>query len=185
MKFVFINGNPKKDGLCHSVFEEAVRGALEGGAEAEIVDTIGIDRCRVCGNGWGSCGEDRGCAFGGDGFDKAKETVSSADLLCIITPVYWHEMAEGVKSFIDRLRRCERGEDGALANKPVLLIASAGGTGNGIINCLHQMEQFCRHTQLRVFDFIGVNRWNADYKREAAFSAAKAMAEGRSPDDTI
>jgi len=185
MKFVIVNGNPKNDGLCHSVAEAVIRGAEEGGAETEIVRPDAIARCHVCGGGWGPCRQSRKCSFGDDGFDSVKAAIAGADLLCIITPVYWHEMAEGLKSLIDRLRRCERGEDGGLAGKPVLLIASAGGTGNGIINCLHQMEQFCRHTQLKVFDFIGVNRWNADYKRGAAFAAAKAMALGRMPDDTI
>jgi len=30
-----------------------------------------------------------------------------------------------------------------------------------------------------VFDYIHVNRWNSDYKRSAAYSAAKAIAGGR------
>jgi hypothetical protein len=41
------------------------------------------------------------------------------------------------------------------------------------------MDRFCRHTGAVIFDYTGVNRWNSDYKKEAAYAAAKAMAEGR------
>jgi len=36
-----------------------------------------------------------------------------------------------------------------------------------------------------VFDYIGVNRWNSDYKRQAAYSAARAMTEGRKTGSTV
>ncbi len=185
MKLVIVNGNPKENGLCHSVLEEILRGAKDGGAEVEVITPDGIERCHTCNGGWGSCRDARTCNWGDDGFTLAKEAVTGADAVCLITPVYWHEMAEGLKSLIDRLRRCERGDEGKLAGKPVLLVASAGGTGNGIINCMHQMEQFCRHTKADVFDFIGINRWNSDYKRAAAYAAAKEMAEGRKPGESL
>jgi multimeric flavodoxin WrbA len=166
------------------MFESVVLGANDAGSEIEIIKPE-FDRCRVCGNGWGSCQSSRRCCFEQDGFGQAMDSLAAADVICFITPVYWHEMAEGIKSFIDRLRRCERGEEGRLAGKSILLVASAGGTGNGLVNCMHQMEQFCRHTQMKVFDFIAVNRWNRDYKGEAIYAASKAMASGRSPGITI
>lgn len=184
MKFLILTGNPKSDGLCHSVEDSIQKGAVDGGAEVEVLSVEKLGRCRVCGEGWGICREGNACAFGKDGFDEAQKAVRGADLYCLVTPVYWSEMAEGLKCFLDRLRRCEFG-GGALAGKPVLLVASPGGTGNGMLNCLQQMQRFCQHTGAAVFDFVGVNRWNNDYKREAAYAAAKAMAEGRRPDDTI
>jgi NAD(P)H-dependent FMN reductase len=96
-------------------------------------------------------------------------------------------MAEGLKSFLDRLRRCDnamRGQ-GVLAGKPVLLIASPGGSGGGGLTCLDQMDRFCRHTGAVIFDHILVNRWNQDYKRAAAYAAARALAEGREPGVTV
>ena len=108
-------------------------------------------------------------------------------MLCLVTPVYWGEMAEGLKSFLDRLRRCEHmaKEGGALAGKQALLVASPGGSGNGALTCLEQMDRFCRHTGAVIFDYIGVNRWNQDYKRESAYAAAKAMAGGRRAGETL
>ena len=185
--FLIISGNPKTEGLCWSVTEAVRRGAADGGEETVTLTTEGMDRCRVCGTGWGTCRTERRCEFGGDGFDEAVESVRRADKICIITPVYWGEMAEGLKSFLDRLRRCESmmRDTGALAGKPVLLIASPGGSGNGALTCLEQMDRFCRHTGAVIFDYIGVNRWNQDYKREAAYAAAKAIAAGRRAGETL
>jgi multimeric flavodoxin WrbA len=185
MKYLIISGNPKHEGLCFSLMEEVIRGAKEGGAEVEVLTVEKLERCHVCGDGWGSCREKHRCAFGADGFDAAREAVKAADQYCFITPVYWWEMAEGLKSFFDRLRRCEFGEEGILAGKQVLLVASPGGTGNGMLSCLEQMDRFCRHTGAVIFDYIGANRWNRDYKKKAVYAAARVMAEGRRAGETI
>jgi len=187
MKYLIITGNPKQNGLCYSITNEIMRGASDGGAEVEILNTAGMESCRCCGNGWGTCREQHKCSFGENGFNKAQETVKDADMICIITPVYWGEVAEGLKSFIDRLRRCENmfNKNGVLSGKQILLVAVPGGSGNGMLSCLEQMERFCRHTGAVIFDYIGVNRWNSDYKKIAAYSASKAMAEGRKAGVTV
>jgi len=185
MKVLLLSGNPKSGGLTHSVTQEALRGAADAGAQAEVRTFGELGRCRVCGDGWGPCRSTHRCDFGDDGFADAQAAVRSADRLCIITPVYWGEMAEGLKCFLDRLRRCEFGGEGALSGKPVLLIAVPGGSGNGLLPCLEQMDRFCRHTGAVIFDYIGVNRWNSDYKRVTAYAAARALAEGRVAGETV
>ena len=194
MKYLIISGNPKKDGLCYAITEAVRNGAEAGSAQVEILTVEKLERCHVCGEGWGSCRKNHTCSFGNDGFTEMQKAVQAADFLCFITPVYWGEMAESLKCFIDRLRRCEhdmpwaaRSQDQkkALSGKQVLLIASPGGSGNGLLSCFEQLDRFCRHTGAVIFDYIGINRWNSDYKKEAAFSAAKAMAEGRKNGDTI
>jgi multimeric flavodoxin WrbA len=187
MKYLVISGNPKKTGLCDSALDAVTHGAADGGAEVEVITLEKLDRCRVCGDGWGTCRARRACAFGKDGFDEAVGKVRAADAFCFITPVYWGEMAESLKCFFDRLRRCENlmNADGALAGKQVLLVASPGGTGNGMLTCLEQMDRFCRHTNAVIFDYIGVNRWNNDYKKAAIYAATKAMAQGRKNGETI
>ena len=194
MNYLIVSGNPKKDGLCYSVTEAVQKGAEAGGANVEILTVENLGRCRVCGGGWGTCREKNTCFYGDDGFSDAQKAVQTADALCFITPVYWGEMAESLKCFFDRLRRCENAmlrnssspsEQAAFAGKQVLLVASPGGSGNGMITCLDQMDRFCRHTGAAIFDYIGINRWNSDYKKTAAYSAAKVMAEGRKNGDTI
>ena len=187
MKYLIITGNPKQDGLTQAVTDEIIRGASEGGAEVEILNANGTQLCRCCNGGWGTCRTEHECSFGEGGFNKAHETVKNADKLCMITPVYYWEVSEGLKTFMDRIRRCNRGIDciGALSGKEILLVAVPGGTGNGMLPCLDQMDRFCKHTGMKAFDYIGVNRWNSDYKKVAAYSAAKAMAEGRKAGVTV
>jgi multimeric flavodoxin WrbA len=187
MRICVLSGNPKKDGRCQSVIDAAVQGALEGGAQAEEIRLCGygLKRCNICKDGWGTCREKAYCSFGSDGFDDIKEKVKACDALILATPVYWSETSEALKCFMDRFRRCCVSDREALNSVQTLLIASAGGSGNGILACLEQMERFCRHTGAEVFDYIGVNRWNTDYKAAAAKEAARAMALGRKNGDTV
>jgi multimeric flavodoxin WrbA len=100
-----------------------------------------------------------------------------ADALVFVTPVYWGDLSESMKAFTDRLRRCEasQGEESGLANKPVLMVAAAGGSGNGMITCLASLERWIQHVRARKWDFIPVNRWNRAYKLGTIRSAASAM----------
>ena len=191
MNYLILSGNPKKGGLCDSVQQAVIQGAEAGGANVELFTTQNISRCRVCGDGWGTCRQEHECVIKDDDFSAAQEKIRRAELLCMITPVYWGEMAEGLKTLADRLRRCEAQMLGGtehtpvLKGKQVLLIASPGGSGNGMTSCLQQMEQFCRHTGAVIFDYIGINRWNHDYKKTAVYEAAKAMSKGRIAGETL
>ena len=189
MKFLIISGNPKKDGLTFGVTAEIAKGAADGGAEVEIITTEKINRCKVCGNGWGPCRNENYCTFGEkDGFNEIQRKIKEADLLCFITPVYWGEVAEGLKALMDRLRRCEFNmfdRTGEIAGKQTLLVGVPGGSGNALLTCLQQMERFCQHTGTVIFDYIGVNRWNQVYKKQAAYNAALSMAKGVRNGDTI
>jgi multimeric flavodoxin WrbA len=127
MKYVILSGNPKRNGLCYAMTQGVFQGAKAGGADPEIMTLEKLDRCHVCGEGWGSCREQHRCAFGADGFDAVRKGVRAVDQLCFITPMYWGEMAEALKGFFDRLRRCDFGQQGVLTGKQVLLAASAGG----------------------------------------------------------
>ncbi|MCL2020426.1 MAG: flavodoxin family protein [Oscillospiraceae bacterium] len=188
MNFLIISGNPKTDGLCKDITAHIERGARQGGADVEIITMEKVSRCNVCGDGWGTCSKQNVCEFGevtpsgeADRFNSIQDKIKGADLLCFITPVYWGEVAEGLKAFMDRLRRCEFalfGGVGVLKGKQTLLVASPGGSGNGLLTCLQQMERFCQHTGAIVFDYIGINRWNQGYKKTAAYNAALLMAQG-------
>jgi multimeric flavodoxin WrbA len=190
MKLLIISGNPKKDGLCRAVTNAIISGAKEGGAEVEEISMDGMTYCRVCGNGTGICGSEKKCKYGGDRFTAVQDSIRKADALAIITPVYWGEESDRLKSFLDRLRRCEPDigpwvGKGLLHKKPTLLIASAGGSGVNYLTALEQLDRFCSHTGAAVFDEIGIHRWNNDYKRKAVFAAAKAMVSGRKVGETI
>lgn len=180
MKVVIISGTPKKEGLSCSCEAAAMEGVKAAGAECELIKLCeyNLSRCAMCGDGWGTCREEHTCIYGEDGFDGIQKKLAAADMIILNTPVYWGDMTEVMKAFFDRFRRCEafKGNESALADKSVLLVASPGGSGNGMISCLEQMERLCRHLGGRIYDFIGVNRWNKEYKLTAIREAAASMA---------
>ena len=188
MKICILSGNSKKDGLCQNMILAAKRGALEGGAEVDEIrlNDMNLQRCQVCGDGWGTCRDEDSCVFGDDDdFNAIRARMEAADVVIFATPVYWGETAEALKAFLDRMRRCTFNHKEDAAKRQALLIASAGGTGNGLLTCLEQMDRFCRHLGMPIYDYFGVNRWNNDYKREAIRAAVAALARGRKNGDTV
>lgn len=183
MKIIILTGTPKSEGLSVSCVAAAIAGAEKAGASVTVIDLCqtSIGRCKVCGDGWGICRNEHICAYGDDGFAEVSKQIAEADALIFQTPVYWGETSEVLKSFLDRFRRCEAlQEKTALTGKEVLLIAAPGGSGNGLLTCLGQMERAVQHMRGHVFDYIGVNRWNKDYKLKAIEAAAEALASKRS-----
>ena len=194
MKLLIISGTPKKDGLCHSLVTAAYESAAGSGAEAEIINLSDLKLlpCKMCDDGWGICGTEHRCIYGDeDGFNLLQEKFAPANAFVFITPVYWGEVSEGLKCFFDRLRRCQATKNRDMekigfsffADKSSILVASAGGSGNGILSALTQMERAVSHMggdknpkdRCGICDLIGVNRWNQDYKREALKAAVEAL----------
>lgn len=179
MRLLVISASPNHDGLTAACAEAVIAGAQQAGAHVEAVclNDLKIGACEACDNGWGTCLEEHRCKVLDD-FQALHERARRADAYALVTPVYWGEMSESAKAFADRLRRCEatRGEESGLFNKPVLAVAAAGGSGNGMITCLLSLERWIEHVRARKWDFIPVNRWSRDYKLVAIRAAAQAMA---------
>ena len=177
--YLIISASPNSDGLTAACAQAALAGVGEAGATARHLDLcqLTLERCRQCGNGWGRCLKEHVCVIEDD-FHTLHNAVAEAEGLILITPVYWGEMAESAKSAFDRLRRCEatRGEESALAKKPIIAVAAAGGSGGGITSCLQSMERLIQHTRAQVQDLIGVTQRSRAYKVETIRAAAKVLA---------
>ncbi len=181
MNVMILSGSPNTDGLtaaCAASAAEGVR-AAGGTSEAVSLNALRIGMCQACDNGWGTCQKLHECQVRDD-FQGLHARLLQADALIIVTPVYWGDLSESTKAVTDRLRRCEatRGNESGLAGKPVLCVAAAGGTGNGMITCLQSLERWVQHVYARKWDFIPVNRWSRPYKLEAIKAAAETMTRG-------
>lgn len=178
MKVIVFSASPNTDGLtaaCAAALAQGVQSA--GGSAYEIrLNDLKVGNCQACNNGWGTCLEEHECQVVDD-FQDLHRQACEADALALVTPVYWGEMSESAKAFTDRLRRCEatRGAESRLANKPVIAVAAAGGSGGGMITCLASMERWIEHVRARRFDLIPVNRWSRPYKLEAIRAAGETM----------
>jgi multimeric flavodoxin WrbA len=178
MKVIVLSSSPNTDGLTAACTEALLQGIQSaGGSGYEIrLNDLKIASCEACNNGWGTCQTEHECQVEDD-FQDIHRQVCLADAVGLVTPVYWGEMSESAKAFTDRLRRCEatRRAESRLANKPVIAVAAAGGSGGGMITCLVSMERWIEHVRLRRFDLIPVNRWSRDYKLAAIHAAGETM----------
>jgi multimeric flavodoxin WrbA len=180
MDVVVLSASPNTDGLTAACAAAAVEGAREAGARAEEIrlNDLAVGMCQACEDGWGTCLAEHRCQVEDD-FQPLHARVLQAGACVLVTPVYWGEMSESAKAFADRLRRCEapRGANSGLSNTPVLGVAAAGGSGNGMITCLLSMERWIDHLLARKFDLIPVNRWSRNYKLVAIREATQAMVQ--------
>jgi len=178
MDILIINSSPNNDGLTSACAQAALEGIVRAGGEAKEVclNDLSIGSCKACDNGWGTCRDEHYCKVLDD-FQALHERMLKADAFVFVTPVYWGDLSESMKNFTDRLRRCEalKGEQSGFKQKPVMMIAAAGGSGNGMITCLAQLERWIDHVHARKWDFIPVNRWSRGYKLETIRAAAEAM----------
>jgi len=194
MKLLIISGTPKTDGITHSFVEKAEETAKALNVEAEVIRLAGMNltKCKMCDDGWGICFSKHYCMFGdSDGFNDLQKKVQAADAYIYISPVYWGEISEDFKIFMDKLRRCQatkqwnsnEEEVSFLIGKPSILVAVAGGGGGGIPSTFEDFEraisqmsgdEWPRETA-GIFDYIAVNRWNQEYKRETLKAAIKAL----------
>jgi len=200
MKLLIISGTPKTDGITYSFVTTAEETAKNLGISCDTIrlhgkegsDIENLEKCKMCRDGWGVCFKEHYCIFGEkDGFTALQKKVQEADAFVYITPVYWGNMSEEMKTFIDKLRRCEatkqwddrESEVSFLKGKPSIIVANAGGGGGGTITTFLEIKRAIVHMdgdawpreKAGIFDMIAVNRWNQVYKRETLKAAIAEM----------
>jgi len=179
-KIAVITASPNKDGLTAACGDAARKGLVAAGAETDLIDLNAYDlgRCRACGTGYGTCRTEHSCQVKDD-FQSLHERLTAADAYVLVSPVYWGDLSESAKAFLDRVRRCEASarEASRLSGKPCIGVAAAGGSGNGTITCLLTMQQFFGHVRSEIFDLITITRKSRAYKLLAIEAAAEAMVE--------
>lgn len=183
MSIAIVWSSANEDGLTASAKGAIAEGIRENGADVEEIylNHLNLEHCRACGNGWGAC-RSKGVCVIEDDFEKTYGKLADAEGIVWITAVYWHDTTEAMKAFTDRLRRCETGHNGYLNQKRFFLIACAGGTGLGAVECLHNMEEALKHMGMRAYDRVPVIRFNKDYMlpalREAGRLYSRRLVDG-------
>ena len=177
-KVTIIWSSPNMDGLTASAKNQILSGLKDAGAQVTQIhlNRRKLEHCRACGNGWGSCRKKGSCVIQDD-FAGIYQTLTESDGIVWISAVYWSEMTETFKAFFDRLRRCDASHNQYLAEKRCVLIACAGGTGRGTLECLTQMERGLTHMGMRAYDRIPVVRYNRAYILPALYEAGKTYVE--------
>jgi len=176
-KVVIVWSSPNAEGLTASAKAQIMKGLTDAGAEVSEIclNKKELGHCRACGNGWGTC-RTKGVCVIKDDFAGIYQTLAESDGIVWISAVYWSDMTEAFKAFFDRLRRCDAAQNHYLAEKRCVLVACAGGTGRGTLECLTQLERGLTHMGMRAYDRIPVVRYNRDYMLPALYEAGRTYA---------
>lgn len=178
MRVIGIQSSPNMDGLTCQLTQAVLEGAESEGAETELIhlNKLDIESCKAHDRGWGTCRSKGKCMIRDD-FKNLREKINQADALVFSTPVYFGDLSESAKRFLDRWRRCEsfNREKSPLRGKRVIGIAAAGGSGGGAVNALHNLEGYLRLLQFTIFDLVPVTRVSKKHKVEMLRAAGRRL----------
>ena len=132
MKIVVINSSPHSEEQSTSRYLAAkfVQGATEAGHEVFVFDAANekTNPCRGC----DQCGMDGNCIFNDAIENKLMPQMLKADLLVLVTPLYYFGMSAQLKTVVDRFySRTTR-----LNGKKSILIATAWNTADWTMEAL-------------------------------------------------
>jgi len=164
MKVVMINGSRNNKGQTARAADAFLKGA--GGGEHFLLAKLKIERCRQCDDrGWGICRSEGRCVIDDD-FAMLVEKIHAADAAVFATPVYFGDLSESIRAFLDRLRRITRHDNGkaGITGKPAVGICVAGGGGGGAPSCAVSMEKVLSTCGFDVADMVPVRRQNLEMK---------------------
>lgn len=182
MKVLIISGSRNPDGQTGSAAEAYSRGVIAGGGRVEhiILPSLDIQRCRQCeDNGWGICRSQGKCVIDDD-LAGIVQKIREADAVVFASPVYFSNISESLRAFLDRLRRVCINEEGRkdITGKPAVGICVAGGGGGGAPRCCSDLDFILLSTGFVVIDMIAVRRMNLEHKVAQLITAGESMVRG-------
>jgi multimeric flavodoxin WrbA len=177
MKLIAIQTSPNHDGLTAETAKKVIKGVEDAGHEAELINLndLIIKKCKACERGWGQCRVEGTCILEYD-FAELINKILVADALVFTTPVYWHDISESAKTFLDRMRRTETYHNfQRYGDKPYIGIACAGGSGNGAARALYLLEEYLKRIGFKNYDLVTVTQANRAHKLPMLEEAGKRL----------
>ena len=179
MKCLAIQSSPNLDGLTASLAQAVLDGYASEGGETELIhlNHMDIKPCITCERGWGECRQ--GSCIQEDDLEEIRAKIGEADALVFSTPVYWHDLSESAKRFLDRIRRVESFSGrNTFAGTKAIGIAAAGGSGNGSAKALFNLEAYLKLVGFEIVDLVTVTKFSKDHKLPMLEHAGKRLAQG-------
>ena len=132
MKIVVINSSPhtEEESTSRYLSQKFVAGAKSVGHEVFVFDAANEETnpCRGC----SACGMDGPCIFNDAIETKLMPKMLEADLLCLVTPLYYYGMSAQLKTIIDRFyARTEK-----LHRKKSVMMATAWNSADWTMEAL-------------------------------------------------
>ncbi len=192
MKALIISGSRNPEGRTALLINALCEGIKEGGGTTEVIylPKMDINHCRQCNkDGWGICRDENKCIIQDD-FPSIMEKIDNADVTVFANPVYFADLSESMKAFLDRLRRVKS----MIPRRPVnpsapmpgpfnndsgpiaIGICYAGGSGNGTTSCCFNLERILMFCGFDVVDMLPARRENLDNKLVIARQTGKWLS---------
>jgi len=181
MKVMVILGSRNPNGKTAKAAEALLSGLTSEGNhqfEQVFLPQMNVERCRQCENdGWGICWTEGRCIIEDD-FPVLVNKIKNADLVIFVNPVYFGDLSESMRAFLDRLRRTCRHEGGrdGIYNKIAIGICVAGGGGGGAAECTVSLERVLYNCGFDVFDIVPARRQNLEMKLAVLKTSGKWLA---------
>jgi NAD(P)H-dependent FMN reductase len=174
MQILILSGSRNREGQTARAIKALQAGITTAKAESEVIflPELNLERCRQCeADGWGICRKEGRCIIEDD-FAAVSAKVKAADVLVFANPVYFGDLSESLRTFLDRFRRTGFMRPGApppgpfqgMGGTPSIGICYAGGSGNGTVSCAYFLERIMQTCGFDVIDMICVRRQNIDIK---------------------
>ena len=167
MNILLLSGSRDRNGRTARAINAIITGAEKAGAETEsfFLPELKLERCRQCDeNGWGPCRREGICVVNDD-FQMLVEKIKESDVVVFATPVYFRDLSESMKSFLDKLRRIS-----AFNPEPITKgisaagLSMAGGGGGGAVSACMYLESTLQMCRFDVIDMIPIRRQNFEIK---------------------
>lgn len=170
MHIVAILGSRNPQGRTAQAAQALLQGASEAGSTTETIFLTEkqIERCRQCEDtGWGICRTEGRCVIEDD-FAAVVEKIRAAEAVVFATPVYFSDLSESIRAFLERLRRtCMHAAGGhGIGDKPAVGICVAGGGGGGAPSCIVSLERIVARCGFDIVDLIPARRQNLEMKKD-------------------
>jgi multimeric flavodoxin WrbA len=167
MKVFMISGSRNREGRTAQCCNAIARGLTKAGGTSELVflPTMNLERCRQCDpDGWGICRREGRCIIKDD-FDSILNKMKEADVVVFANPVYFRDLSESMRGFLDRVRRLNFMQpDRPFNGKPAMGLCLAGGGGNFAPSAGFNLDTILQMCGFDVVDMWNVRRQNIDIK---------------------
>lgn len=182
MRILIVSGSRNPKGQTARA-AAALRDGCEsarGDTETVFLPTLRIERCRQCeDDGWGLCRKGDCCVIEDD-LAPLVEKIRAADAVIFATPVYFSDLSESLRAFLDRLRRIcvHGGKKDRIEGKPAVGICVAGGGGGGAPRCARNLERILATCGFDVVDMVPARRQNLEMKLDLLRTVGRWLATG-------
>jgi multimeric flavodoxin WrbA len=163
-----LSGSRNPQGQTAAAADAFLEGAASAGAETQSIflPQQELHRCRQCDDqGWGICRTQAQCIIEDD-LHNLVNIIRTNDAVVFANPVYFSDLSESLRAFLDRLRRiCIHGaKEDRIEGKPAVGICVAGGGGGGAPQCCASLDGYLRICGFDVADLVPVRRQNLETK---------------------